>query len=168
MTDRPVDRSYLPALTGLRALAAYLVFLHHFNPFDVPESWPRRLCMEGHVGVTVFFVLSGFLICHRYPWLWNPAGVLADRRRLTGYCINRFARIYPVYLLLTLYTIHKVSLYDWELWLTNLTMLRGFSDRLKFTGVGQGWSLTVEECFYFSAPVLLPLTAAWSLHNQRL
>ncbi|MFX7824854.1 hypothetical protein ABTK20_20895, partial [Acinetobacter baumannii] len=29
---------------------------------------------------------------------------------------------------------------------------RGFFDDLKFTGVSQGWSLTVEECFYFLAP----------------
>lgn len=37
----------------------------------------------------------------------------------------------------------------------NLTFLRGFFDQFQFTGIGQGWTLTVEECFYFTAPVLL-------------
>ena len=36
----------------------------------------------------------------------------------------------------------------------NIFFIRGFFDDLKFTGVGQGWSLTVEECFYLLAPVL--------------
>jgi hypothetical protein len=37
--------------------------------------------------------------------------------------------------------------------LLNIFFIRGFFDDLKFTGVGQGWSLTVEECFYFLAPL---------------
>lgn len=36
----------------------------------------------------------------------------------------------------------------------NLTFAKGFFDGLKFTGIAQGWSLTVEECFYFSAPLI--------------
>jgi len=35
----------------------------------------------------------------------------------------------------------------------NIFFFRGFFDDLKFTGVGQGWSLTVEECFYLLAPI---------------
>ena len=37
--------------------------------------------------------------------------------------------------------------------LMNIFFLKGFFDDLKFTGVGQGWSLTVEESFYFLAPL---------------
>ena len=36
----------------------------------------------------------------------------------------------------------------------NITFLKGFFDDLKFTLISQGWSLTVEECFYISAPLL--------------
>ena len=38
--------------------------------------------------------------------------------------------------------------------LANITFIRGFFDELKFTGVSQGWTLTVEECFYFLAPFI--------------
>jgi peptidoglycan/LPS O-acetylase OafA/YrhL len=55
---------YFPALTRLRALAAWAIFFYHTNPFD-HESLLSRLFSEFHVGVTVFFVLSGFLICLR-------------------------------------------------------------------------------------------------------
>ncbi|MEI6185149.1 MAG: acyltransferase, partial [Bacteroidota bacterium] len=37
--------------------------------------------------------------------------------------------------------------------LMNVFFVRGFFDDFKFTGVAQGWSLTVEECFYFLAPL---------------
>jgi len=46
---------------------------------------------------------------------------------------------------------------DLELWITNLTFLRGYSSRLKFTGIGAGWSLTVEETFYFLAPLIFAI-----------
>lgn len=43
------------------------------------------------------------------------------------------------------------------LFLSNITFIRGFFDDLKFTGIAQGWSLTVEELFYLSAPVFFIL-----------
>ena len=39
----------------------------------------------------------------------------------------------------------------------NISFLRGFFDDLKFTGIAQGWSLTVEEVFYFCAPLFFLL-----------
>ena len=39
-------------------------------------------------------------------------------------------------------------------YIMNITFLRGFFDDLKFTLIGPGWSLTVEECFYLLAPLL--------------
>ncbi len=90
---------YIPALTGLRAVAAYLVFLHHYNPAS-PGTLAHRVFEQGYIGVTVFFVLSGFLMYHRYAdayfrqenWSWQR------------YLQNRFARIYPLYALLLLIT----------------------------------------------------------------
>ena len=52
---------YFPALTGLRAIAAYMVFFHHFNFFSqFGESLLSRMVNEFYAGVSVFFVLSGF------------------------------------------------------------------------------------------------------------
>ena len=93
-----ISKAYLPALTGVRAVAAYLVFLHHFNPFQSAGTAQllHRIVLELHIGVAIFFVLSGFLITLRYSnstqWTWRWWGT---------YLRNRFARIYPMYFLLT-------------------------------------------------------------------
>lgn len=60
----PGSGPYYPALTGLRALAAWLVFVFHFNPFGQGSAgwW---LAEQFSSGVGLFFVLSGFLITSR-------------------------------------------------------------------------------------------------------
>jgi peptidoglycan/LPS O-acetylase OafA/YrhL len=68
-------KSYFPVLTGLRAVAAWLIFLYHTNSF-ARDSLPGRIISEFHMGVALFFVLSGFPICARYnsrivlSWQW--------------------------------------------------------------------------------------------------
>jgi len=170
---------YFSVLTGVRAIAAYMVFLSHDNPFKtegpVSQLWEAlgRFCGALSIGVSVFFVLSGFLITVRYEqnielsWKWA--------RR---YLRNRVARIYPMYFLVTIATLIGTTInagYDpsrlWKFYnlkdkifvvFLNLTFLRGFFDRYRFTMAGQGWSLTVEECFYLSAPfLLLGLRRSW-------
>ena len=151
------SNTYLPALTGVRAIAAFMVFFHHFNQASFPYPIYRVL-NEFHTGVTVFFVLSGFLICLRY---YDTCEISSDWFR--KYIKNRIARIYPMYLLLTLATfafawymkdnlVYGGFAYPIVLILMNVFFVRGFFDDLKMTGVAQGWSLTVEECFYFLAP----------------
>ncbi|HEY5826156.1 MAG TPA: acyltransferase [Cyclobacteriaceae bacterium] len=150
---------YFPPLTGLRALAASMVFFHHANPF-LPNGSQRILFLfvnEFHVGVSLFFVLSGFLIYSRYE-----SSLFKTSHWFLHYLQNRFARIYPLYFLLTTLTFAALLITDrltlnaegMFIYITNITLLKGFFNELKFTGIGQGWSLTVEECFYFLAPFL--------------
>lgn len=168
------DRGYMPALTGIRAVAAYMVCFFHYNPIkQIPHThgW-RQLAYnffnELHTGVTIFFVLSGFLICYRY---------YDTTTRITGswfkrYFLNRFARIYPMFFLVTLLTfyltekdpawyeavpVYRDALSSERLAIfgLNLTLLKGFFNDYKFTGVAQSWSLTVEECFYACAPFFI-------------
>ncbi|MGZ3764983.1 MAG: acyltransferase family protein [Mucilaginibacter sp.] len=155
-------KNYIPALTGVRALAAYLVFISHYAYIfdaDFPH-FLRRFFLEFHIGVTIFFVLSGFLIAFRYY----------DNFHLTSdwfkqYLKNRVARIYPMYFLLTaaafvyyFFTREPGIVGDFPsavgLFFMHITFVRGFFYDLNFTGIAQGWSLTVEECFYFSAPIV--------------
>lgn len=140
-------KQYFPALTGVRAIAAYLVFFHHYNPFSVERFGAvlNQFVREFHVGVSVFFVLSGFLIAHRYFHQ-------TEKFNRRAYLVNRIARVYPMYFIVT--TIAFIfSNSSWAVYLFNITFLRGFFDDLKFTLVSQGWSLTVEECFYLLAPI---------------
>jgi peptidoglycan/LPS O-acetylase OafA/YrhL len=49
----PADK--FPALTGIRAIAAYLVFFHHYTPSPAVLSAPvHDFLAEGHVGVSLF------------------------------------------------------------------------------------------------------------------
>jgi peptidoglycan/LPS O-acetylase OafA/YrhL len=147
-----------PALTGIRALAAFMVYIHHYNPFTVAVfgQFCHDFFSEFHIGVTLFFVLSGFLICNRYY----------DERNFSfkNYFMKRFARIYPMYFLLTTFTFlffaifyNQTNLVDLKNYFFNISFLKGFSDDLKFTGIAQSWSLTVEEVFYVLAPIFFVL-----------
>ena len=160
--SRPDLKNYIPALTGVRALAAFLVFISHYAYVfdgDCPH-FIRRFFLEFHIGVTIFFVLSGFLIAFRY---YDNFSLNGDWFR--QYLKNRVARIYPMYFLLTAgafvyyYFTREPEITNGfpsaiGLFFMHITFVRGFFHDLKFTGIAQGWSLTVEECFYFSAPII--------------
>lgn len=160
MSQRSLQ-NYVPALTGVRALAAYLVFISHYA-YVFNDAFPyllQRFLGEFHVGVSIFFVLSGFLITYRYYHSFQ-----LTTSWFKQYLKNRVARIYPMYFLLTIcafiyYFITKDESITrgypagWML-VMNITFVRGFFYSFWDTGIAQGWSLTVEECFYFSAPLI--------------
>ncbi len=157
--SRPLTTAYYPALTGIRALGAFLVFFVHFRPAGTPEL-VGRVATAFYITLSMFFVLSGFAIAHRYQqsvrmsWGW-----------WRDYFWHRAARIYPTYLLLNTAALARVY---WPIPAGKLgntlllvflseSLLRGFSNTLKYVGVPPGWSLTPEECFYVTLPVLLLL-----------
>ncbi|MCM2256384.1 MAG: acyltransferase [Vicinamibacteria bacterium] len=141
----------MPALTSLRAIAALLVVLYHFSPHGQGRL-VEIVCGQGHVGVTVFFVLSGFLITARY----YPE-IERGEHRLGEYFVRRAARILPLYFfvltlshLMTRGTppLGAVPLAEWTL--THAL----FGSSLEDLTVLTSWSLTLEECFYASAPLV--------------
>lgn len=146
------SKQQLNALTGIRAIAAYMVFFHHYKQYIVNKEWTTlySFCNELHVGVTVFFVLSGFLIAYNY--------YDSEEIEYRTYIVNRFSRVYPMYFILTtatfVYLYYKNDSTDNLLYtfIMNISFFRGFFDNIKFSGIGQGWSLTVEILFYLSAP----------------
>lgn len=105
------------------------------------------LATEAHVGVSIFFTLSGFLIANRYAFGQKEF-------KLGRYLLNRFAKVYPLYFVLSTLTFLRLKVGGWDLYFYNISLLRGFFDDLKFTGIAQGWTLTVEECFYLLAPLI--------------
>jgi peptidoglycan/LPS O-acetylase OafA/YrhL len=158
MKEPFTNNEYFKPLTGVRAIAAFMVYFSHWNPLSIEhkETFFYNFLNEFHVGVTIFFVLSGFLITNRYFYL--------KELKLKKYIINRFARIYPAYFILTTATFLYFVLYNTYTWteglqvyFLNITFLKGFFHNFKFTGIAQGWSLTVEELFYISAPIFFIL-----------
>lgn len=85
----------IDALTGVRILAAAAVFLSHTSvPIDIIPKPLSTFMGSGYVGVTLFFVLSGFVLA------WNYGDRMATFRwrSVWSFAVARFARIYPLYL----------------------------------------------------------------------
>src|SRR5438105_5684579 len=85
---------YVPALTGIRALAALLVLGMHTEQ-NVPAGLDSLLPFlgRGYLGVDFFFVLSGFIITHVYlASLAQPS-----RNAIQVFLWHRFIRLYPVH-----------------------------------------------------------------------
>lgn len=156
-------KSYYPSLTGIRAIAAWFVFIHHFNFFSEKYfgKYIHNFFAEFHIGVTIFFVLSGLLITLRY---YDSS--INSRTSFYNYMVKRFARIYPVFFLVLIINfiwflsrgIYSNTFYSgWIYFIGSATFVRGFFDSLMNAPVPQSWSLTVEECFYLSCPVIFLL-----------
>lgn len=132
-------------------MAAYLVFFHHSTPHPASISASlESLLKEGHIGVSLFFVLSGFLIAYKYA----GSADIRDPAFWIRFLGRRFARIYPLYLSLLAVTFWiQPPAEPLEAFL-NLTLLKGHFRDYYFSGIAQAWSLTVEETFYVLAPFL--------------
>lgn len=154
----------ITTLTGIRALAAGWVVIHHFRDpiFDLlPDlrflAPPVR---SGYLGVEVFFVLSGFVIAHNYA---ERVGSGALYRK---YLWARAARIYPVHLATMALMVPLCLIFSSDPDLRTATpenlaantfMLQALPG---FRGVnGPSWSVSCELAAYLAFPLL----AVWAL-----
>jgi peptidoglycan/LPS O-acetylase OafA/YrhL len=163
------ERSYaprdaLPALTGLRFIAALVVVLFHYR-FLVPglaESGApaARLIQAGYIGVSVFFVLSGFILAYTYL---EPDGTM--RGTMVAFWHARFARIYPAYALAlavslplfidvaVLHPVGVVHLSDIvKAAVLTPTLLQAWTPKKTWMWDGPAWSLSAEAFFYALFP----------------
>ena len=158
LSNGPRKSLFFPALTGYRAIAAWMIFVYHFMPFNnakYPEIL-KGIVLGFHLGVDMFFVLSGFLITYRY---FNQKPL-----NFKNYMINRVARIYPMYFILTacVFGVWYLQNNYWDIHKTyeviaSITMTKALFTEYIFAGIPQGWTLTLEEMFYFAAPLFFIL-----------
>lgn len=142
------------ALTGFRALAASLVFLYHNRKYWRADLHPEilRLINEFHIGVSLFFVLSGFLLAYTYGD--KPA---QNKKEYFKYIIVRCGRILPLYwLILTAFYLDP-EFGNLKFSFLTYSLLHGFSNLLCLDGIAQAWSLSVEFTFYLLLPLLCVL-----------
>lgn len=160
---------HMPQLDGLRAIAVAGVLVSHFG-LGPQLNWLSSVVPWGHLGVRLFFVLSGFLITR----------ILLERRAAIGIAVQtpsnalllfyarRALRIFPVfYLTIFLACILNVSnMRDVAFWhsiyMSNLetvlfTHLADGNATLRDATSAHFWSLAVEEQFYLFWPALLLL-----------
>ncbi len=164
MTEKVTYTHYLPNLQGIRALAAIIVMISHIELHKnegMTHLLPKSVYMAiGQLGVTVFFVLSGFLL----TYLLISEKEKKQSVRLTHFYIRRILRIFPLfYLILFLgyfvmphfYAENSESLTSQSFFLdafflTNVAFISG----LMPIGISQLWSIGVEEQFYLWLPWL--------------
>jgi len=76
---------FLPGLTPLRGIAALLVIFFHYNLFITELVAPETSPITGqlYLMVDLFFVLSGFIMCHVYGETFTMASHETRRRRFS-------------------------------------------------------------------------------------
>lgn len=164
-------------LDGVRGLAAIMVMFFHFFQYhgvhgSVIKNAVQKMSIFGQTGVTLFFVLSGFLITRIL------LKTKSENNFFKAFYARRVLRIFPLYyLFLIIYYFVLPALTNgavapfaqqWYYWvyLQNFALTFNWAN----TGPNHFWSLAVEEHFYFFWPLIvyfLPakkvVTAAWSL-----
>src|SRR5580698_10515452 len=100
---RRIHPDDVPGLTGLRFLAAFSVLIAHafavlMQGHDARAGVVYWLTQASGFGMTLFFVLSGFVIHYNYADLVTGAGV----KGIGSYLWARFARLYPLFMLMML------------------------------------------------------------------
>ncbi len=140
-----------PALDGLRAISILLVLVWHVNA----SLWSG---LHGGLGVTIFFVISGFLI----TTLCLREEATFGRVSLSAFYARRAFRILPLYyLVLAGYVVVYLGL-NWNGHENRLTpalpyylsYMNDFAPLRGNTPFAQSWSLGVEEKFYLLWPAL--------------
>lgn len=148
----------IPSLDGLRAISiGFVLFSHLAGTGGFPVSAAAaNVWSLGNFGVTVFFVISGFLI----TGLLLDELARTDRIRLGRFYFRRTLRIFPPYFallaaLLIAQAIGWIALKPGDV-LHAATYTSNYHDERSWF-VGHTWSLAVEEQFYLLWPAVLVL-----------
>lgn len=152
-------------LTSLRFIFALMVFAAHCYVID--PHFSHFLYKEGFVGVSFFFVLSGFIIAYNYQRKFESRNI--SRRE---FWIARFARVYPLHIAtLMLYPLVGGALLamNWDTVLklvSQLFLVHPFIPQTDyfFAFNSPSWSLGCEQLFYF----LFPFLALWLNDTRKL
>jgi peptidoglycan/LPS O-acetylase OafA/YrhL len=159
-------RVNIPALTGLRFVAAMMVLVAHASPvvqFDDFTLIGSILNPWAPIGMTVFFVLSGFVMWINYAHIFETERLGVALRQ---FCSARFARLYPLYFCVVVLAATTTP-WDrlahvmpgalayfplWQSWYPNegsqiLT--------LSIWSLGHTWSISTEAFLYLCFPIFV-------------
>lgn len=164
---------FFPNLNGLRFVGALAVMLFHCFTLhrDIwgdfyNTQWFKAVGIvlnKGHLGVALFFVLSGFLI----TYLLLSENTRNGRINLGHYFMRRILRVWPLYFVIVIFgffifphtpygveTVHE--LWRYLIFASNIDeIILGMKDNLNF--LTATWTISVEEQFYLSWGMLIAL-----------
>jgi peptidoglycan/LPS O-acetylase OafA/YrhL len=168
-----IRKQPLPSLTGLRFLAALWVVLYHVFATWRPQLLPRAhpidppiwqllersavgVAILGFSGVSLFFLLSGFILTYVYADDWAS---LSPR----AFWVARLARLYPTY---AVASVLALAPYIWSPDPLSrpiptvplvASLLQAWYPPSALAWNPPAWSLSVEAFFYLLFPFVLPL-----------
>ncbi|WP_224243262.1 acyltransferase family protein [Hyalangium gracile] len=160
-------RPPLHACTGLRFFAAMSVVAYHFYCAPCEPAAPGflgKLFQAGFTTVSLFFVLSGFILAYNY--LGERGGFVGTTREFFR---ARFARIYPIYLLALVVDIplfiHFLRQAEpattpgevARISISTLTLTQSWFDLQRPTWNIMAWTLSIEAFFY----AVFPFVGRW-------
>jgi peptidoglycan/LPS O-acetylase OafA/YrhL len=158
------DRRWFAGLDGVRFIAAFVVLLHHAGfssgatfRWDVPGLLFGRM----DIGVSIFFVLSGFLLYRPFVVAQFGAAPPPARR---PFWIRRAVRIFPAYWLafLVLLALGTITVKGVAGFFYSFTLLHVYSTEHAVSGITQSWSLATELGFYLMLPFIAAGARRWA------
>jgi peptidoglycan/LPS O-acetylase OafA/YrhL len=161
----PAVPSFVPSFEGIRGFAVLLTMYCHIDSYSLVLA-----DSAGRSGVSIFFVLSGFLITGVLVHLQDQYSTKGNsrcrsHRHLVRFYNDRSVRLYPALLgmvvvsLLVHLWMRNGTLRDGTMWNAGLvlTYLGGFRSLWHGQSLwGHTWSLCVEEHFYIMWSIMLP------------
>lgn len=160
----------LRSITSLRFVAAMWVVMFHYWP-NLDVGFLPNIVAKGYLGVELFFVLSGFILCHVYL-----AAAGEKRFSYGGFLWARIARVYPLHLA-TLIGVGVLafgasmagmavddSVLSWKSLPANLLMVHAWGFAPEAGWNHPSWSISAEWFAYLLFPVFA--FAAWKLRHR--
>lgn len=148
-----VKRPPIPHLTGVRAIAAYLVLVSHsadttFAYGQLDSVAHKYVVCLAHLGMSLFFVLSGFVITYGY---YDRFVRLPWRQAARDFAVARFARLYPLYITFLLCSRQNYKpLFRHATWpqkLSYFTLTQSWWN-VQWVTFRPAWSISTE-CFFY-------------------
>jgi hypothetical protein len=166
VSGESVGRAKIDVLTGFRGIAAYTVLLAHaidlsfgYLPSADVHSAASRLA---YLGMSLFFVLSGFVIFYNYARIFRTEGFGSA---VYQFLVARFARLYPLYALSIIISLNYIPspafAGDPATAFSYLTLTQSWTNRQSAI-FEPDWSISTEWFFYFA---FIPLS--FVLHRLR-
>lgn len=158
MSTQKNSYQFITPLNAARFFAALAIVIFHFGRWSYPFNLPslQSYVLLSTTGVTLFFVLSGFIMMHVYGERLSKG---LDWQEWKRFYRTRLARIVPVYLIALALAV-GYAIYAKEVWTMKSLVLQALflqawvpheSLFLNFPG----WSLSVEIFFYALFPLLI-------------
>jgi peptidoglycan/LPS O-acetylase OafA/YrhL len=152
---------HLDPLTGLRGVAAYSVLVAHASQSSFPYYHDLIYNRLSAFGMSLFFVLSGFVIYYNYSEMFGRESLVSAGWKFFA---ARFARLYPLYAVSIIIALPHVPApafvgHPWVL-LSYLTLTQSWFNTL-WTVFQPAWSISTEWFLYLAFVPLLWIVRRW-------